>query len=106
VTLIVDGFFGDNAATVPVGEAPADARRLLAATLEGLRRGIASVSPHMGGSVISATRSSPTLSPLASVVRDFVGHGIGRSFHEEPQVPHHGKPQSRLQAAPRHGLHH
>jgi methionyl aminopeptidase len=92
VTLIVDGFFGDNAATVPVGEAPPNARRLLAATLEGLRRGIASVSPHGRlGDIGHAIQSY--IEPLGlSVVRDFVGHGIGRAFHEEPQVPHHGRP--------------
>jgi methionyl aminopeptidase len=92
ITLILDGFYGDNAATVPVGAVSADARALLNATLEGLRRGVAAVGPHSRLSDIGHAIQS-YIEPLGlSVVRDFVGHGIGRSFHEEPQVPHHGKP--------------
>jgi len=91
VTLVVDGFHGDNAATVPVGEVSPSAMRLLEATLEANHRGIAAVAPEarlgdIGHAIQSCTE------PLGySVVRDFVGHGIGREFHCEPQVPHYGR---------------
>ncbi|TVQ97871.1 MAG: type I methionyl aminopeptidase [Deltaproteobacteria bacterium] len=91
VTLIVDGFHGDNAATVAVGEVDESAARLLRATVESLRKAIEAVRPggHLGdiGAAIQAHAE-----PLGyAVVRDFVGHGIGRKFHEEPQVSHVGR---------------
>ncbi|MFQ5789232.1 MAG: type I methionyl aminopeptidase [Acidobacteriota bacterium] len=90
VTLIVDGFHGDNAATVPVGRVSDAAMRLLAATLEANRRGVAAAEPGARiGDIGHAIQSY--VEPLGySVVRDFVGHGVGRSFHEAPQVPHFG----------------
>ena len=92
VTLIVDGYYGDNAATIPVGMPSPAARELMATTLESLRLAIAVVKPDSRlGDIGHAIQSY--VEPLGfSVVRDFVGHGIGRSFHEEPQVPHHGRP--------------
>lgn len=90
VSLIVDGFFGDSAATVAVGTPGESANRLLHATLESLRLAIAAAGPgktlgDIGHAIQSFTE------PLGySVVRDFVGHGIGREFHEPPQVPHYG----------------
>jgi methionyl aminopeptidase len=92
VTLIVNGYFGDNAATIPVGAVSPEATKLLDATLESLRLGIEAVSPrsHLGD-IGHAIQSY--VEPLNfSVVRDFVGHGIGRQFHEPPQVCHYGKP--------------
>lgn len=92
VTLIVDGYHGDNAVTIPVGAVSDDALRLLVATLEAQRLGIAAVKPgNRLGDIGHAIQSH--VEPLGySVVRDFVGHGIGRGFHEPPQVPHYGKP--------------
>ncbi|MGH9337152.1 MAG: type I methionyl aminopeptidase, partial [Vicinamibacteria bacterium] len=95
VTLIVEGFHGDNAATIPVGpwSALSDvARGLLEASLEANRLGIAAVQPGARmGDIGHAIQS--TVEPLGfSVVRDFVGHGVGRGFHEAPQVPHYGTP--------------
>lgn len=90
VSLIVDGFFGDSAATVAVGTPGESANRLLHTTLESLRLAIAAAGPgktlgDIGHAIQSFTE------PLGySVVRDFVGHGIGREFHEPPQVPHYG----------------
>jgi methionyl aminopeptidase len=90
VSLIVDGFFGDSAATVAVGTPGESVNRLLHATLESLRLAIAAAGPgktlgDIGHAIQSFTE------PLGySVVRDFVGHGIGREFHEPPQVPHYG----------------
>jgi methionyl aminopeptidase len=91
VTLIVEGFHGDNAATVPVGEVSEDAMRLVVAALEANRLGIEAVTPAGAriGDIGHAIQSH--VEPLGfSVVRDFVGHGVGKGFHEAPQVPHYG----------------
>jgi methionyl aminopeptidase len=90
VALIVDGFHGDNAATVAVGAIAEPARRLLCAALEAQRRAVAAVRPGTRlGDIGHAIQSY--VEPLGfSVVRDFVGHGVGRRFHEEPQVLHYG----------------
>ena len=92
VALIVEGFHGDNAATVAVGEIDEPARQLLCATLEAQRRAVAAVRPGARlGDIGHAIQSY--VEPLGfSVVRDFVGHGVGRRFHEEPQVLHYGAP--------------
>lgn len=91
VTLIVDGFHGDNAATIAVGEVGPETRRLLRAALEANRRGVAAVCHGARmGDIGHAIQSY--VEPLGySVVRDFVGHGIGREFHTQLQVPHFGK---------------
>lgn len=91
VTLVVEGYHGDNAATIPVGEVAPDVARLLRATLEGQRRGIEAVKPGGRLGDIGAAIQSVVEPEGFSVVRDFVGHGIGRGFHEEPQVPHWGE---------------
>jgi methionyl aminopeptidase len=90
VALIVEGFHGDNAATVGVGAIDEPARALLCATLEAQRRAVAAVRPGARlGDIGHAIQSH--VEPLGfSVVRDFVGHGVGRRFHEEPQVLHYG----------------
>jgi len=91
VTLILEGFHGDTAATVAVGEVDDEVAGLLRATLEAQRRAIEVVRPGGRlGDIGHAIQS--TVEPRGfSVVRDFVGHGIGRRFHEEPQVPHFGE---------------
>jgi methionyl aminopeptidase len=90
VTLIVEGYHGDNAATVPVGKVSDEAVRLLHATLEAQRQGILAVRPGARLGDIGAAIQAVVEPRGFSVVRDFVGHGIGRGFHEEPQVPHYG----------------
>ena len=100
VTLLVDGFHGDNAATVSVGEVSEPTMQLLTATLEASRRGIEAVRPGARlGDVGHAIQSY--VEPLGfSVVREFVGHGTGRGFHEAPQVPHFGKPGRGIRMTP------
>ncbi len=100
VTLIVEGFHGDNAATIPVGKVRPEVMRLLEATLESNRRAIEVVKPGARlGDVGHAIQSY--VEPLGySVVRDFVGHGVGRGFHEAPQVPHYGVPGRLLRLTP------
>jgi methionyl aminopeptidase len=90
VTLVVEGYHGDNAATIAVGPVAEPAARLLHVTLEAQRRGIEAVAPGARLGDIGAAIQAAVEPAGFSVVRDFVGHGIGRGFHEEPQVPHYG----------------
>lgn len=101
VTLIVDGFYGDNATTIPVGEVSQEAQRLMYVTLHALKRAIEKVEPGRRlGDIGSTIQTFAEQKHGYGVVRDFVGHGIGRSFHEEPQVPHFGKPRTGVRLRP------
>jgi methionyl aminopeptidase len=90
--VIYEGFFGDAAITVPVGRIDEDLQRLLQVTEESLNRGIAAAV--VGGRVsdISFAVQSFVEKEGFSVVREFVGHGIGKQLHEAPQIPNFGKP--------------
>jgi len=97
---IVGGFYGDSAITVPVGSIDPDARRLIEVTKRALMLGIEQAVVGNRLSDISHAVQSHVEDAGFSVVMDFVGHGIGRQLHEEPQVPNYGKPGQgpRLQA--------
>jgi methionyl aminopeptidase len=84
------GYFGDAAITVPVGFVSAEAQQLMKVTEAGLYDAIkkAGVGNRLGD--ISAAVQDRVESAGFSVVRDFVGHGIGRSLHEDPQIPNYG----------------
>lgn len=86
------GFHGDNAATFAVGEISSEARRLMDATAEALQRAIDIARPGNRIGDISHAVQSYIESQGFSVIRDFVGHGVGRKLHEEPEVPNFGKP--------------
>jgi methionyl aminopeptidase len=89
---VVDGYYGDAAVTVPVGKIDPETARLLAVTEASLHAGIAAVRPGATlGDVGSAVQGVVEAEGF-SVVRDFVGHGIGVHMHEEPQVPNYGEP--------------
>lgn len=90
--VIVDGYYGDAAITLPVGEISADAKRLLRVTEESLGCAIEACSNDNRLSDISHAVQSYVESRGYSVVRDYVGHGIGRSLHESPQIPNYGSP--------------
>ena len=89
----LDGLHADSAATFPVAEVSAEARRLLQVTQEALRAGLAQA--RAGNHVGDIGHAVQQVAEKAgySVVRELVGHGIGSSFHEEPQVPNYGKPK-------------
>jgi methionyl aminopeptidase len=89
---IVDGYYGDAAVTVPVGQVSEEARRLMAVTQESLQRAIEAARPGNRLSDISYAVQAAVEAEGFSVVRLFVGHGIGRSLHEEPQIPNFGPP--------------
>jgi methionyl aminopeptidase len=86
----LDGFFGDCAVTVPVGTVSPQATELLRVTEEALFRGIDAVRPGARVSDIGAAVQQHVEAQGFSVVREFVGHGIGTALHEEPQVANYG----------------
>ena len=89
---IIDGYYGDAAITVPVGEKiDPKTDRLLKVTEQSLQAGIAVVKPGATLGDIGAAVQSVVEAEGFSVVRDFVGHGIGSNMHEEPQVPNFGE---------------
>ncbi len=92
--VVLDGYFGDAAVTVPVGRISKEAGELLRVTRESLQRGIAAARAGRRLSDISAAVQQHVESHGFSVVREFVGHGIGTSLHEDPQVPNYGAPGS------------
>jgi methionyl aminopeptidase len=92
VGALLDGFFGDAAVTVPVGAVSGDAARLLRVTEEALYRAIAEARVGNRVSDISHAVQQHVEAHGYSVVREFVGHGIGQSMHEEPQIPNFGEP--------------
>src|SRR6188508_3691994 len=86
----LDGFYGDSAVTVPVGQVTPEAERLLQVTKTALDRAVAAVKAGARVSDIGAAVQSYVVANGFSVVREFVGHGIGTSLHEEPQIPNYG----------------
>ncbi len=97
VTVIKDGYHGDTSKMFFVGEPSVRARRLVRVAREALLRGIAQVRPgaHLGD--IGHAIQSHVEAHRYSVVREYCGHGIGRAFHEEPQVLHYGNPGEGLE---------
>ena len=87
-----EGYYGDAAVTVPVGQIPADTECLLTTAREALYMGVKQVQPGKHLSDISHAIQRYAETRGYSVVRAFVGHGIGTALHEEPQVPNFGPP--------------
>jgi methionyl aminopeptidase len=88
--VLLDGYYGDAAVTFPVGAVNADAQRLLEVTQGCLEDAVAQVQPGNRLGDVSAAVQRRAEAAGFGVVREFVGHGIGRSLHEEPQVPNYG----------------
>ncbi len=90
--VVYEGYFGDAALTVGVGEVSEEAKRLMKVTEEALYKGIekASFGNRIGD--ISHAIQKHVESNGFNVIRDFVGHGIGRNLHEPPEIPNFGKP--------------
>lgn len=89
---IVDGYYGDSAITVGVGVIDSASQRLVKVTKEALDLGIEQMRPGNRLSDISNAVQSHAEAAGYSVVKEFVGHGIGQALHEEPQVPNFGRP--------------
>jgi methionyl aminopeptidase len=92
VGAVLDGYFGDSAMTLPVGPVSEEAARLLRTTEESLYKAIELVKPGARVSDIGHAVQKHVEAFGFSVVREFVGHGIGQKMHEEPQVPNYGEP--------------
>lgn len=90
VTPLVDGYHGDTSRTYFVGEPSPLARKLVEVTEESMWRGIRAVKPGAKVGDIGAAIQEYAEAQGFSVVRDFVGHGVGRIFHTAPQIPHYG----------------
>lgn len=90
--VIYDGFYGDAAVTVPVGEIVPGTRRLMEVTREALHAAIPEARDGARVSDIGNAVQRHAEAAGFSVVRSFVGHGIGKSLHEEPQIPNFGRP--------------
>ncbi len=98
--VVVDGYYGDAALTVPVGEISAVAVRLCTITEECLYEGIAKAVSGNRLSYISHAIQDYVEQRGYSVVREFVGHGIGQHLHESPQVPNYGPPGKGVKLKP------
>jgi len=92
IGVTIDGYCGDSAWTYPVGSVSEDAERLLEVAAQSLDAGIAKAHPGGRLSDVSHAVQSHVEDASFSVVRDFVGHGIGRDMHEPPHVPNYGPP--------------
>ncbi|MCC0005522.1 MAG: type I methionyl aminopeptidase [Methylobacteriaceae bacterium] len=91
VTLIVDGWHGDSSRMYGVGAIPRRAERLIDVTYESLLRGIAATKPGAHTGDIGFAIQQYAESERCTVVRDFCGHGLGRLFHDEPNILHYGR---------------
>jgi methionyl aminopeptidase len=96
VTVIKDGFHGDTSRMYTVGEPAVLARRLIDVTREAMWRGIRAVKPGATLGDVGHAIQSYVEAERFSVVREYCGHGIGRVYHDEPQVLHYGRPGEGL----------
>ena len=100
VTFILDGWHGDSSRMFPVGEIPRRADRLISVTYEAMMRGIDAVRPGATTGDIGAAIQSYVEPQHMSVVRDFCGHGLGRLFHDEPNIVHVGRVGEGIELKP------
>lgn len=92
VTVIVDGWHGDTSRMYGVGDVSRKAQRLMDVTYESLMRGLAAIKPGVRLGDLGHAIQSYAESERCSVVREFCGHGLGRVFHDAPNILHFGKP--------------
>ena len=100
VTVIKDGWHGDTSRMFTVGEGSIQAKRLVQLTYEAMWKGIVRVKPGARLGDIGHAIQTFAENQGFSVVREFCGHGIGRKFHEEPQVLHYGRPGTMDELVP------
>ncbi|MBN8999282.1 MAG: type I methionyl aminopeptidase [Rhizobiales bacterium] len=100
VTFILDGWYGDSSRMYYVGEVKRAAERLVEVTYESLMRGVAAVKPGATTGDIGHAIQSFAEAERCSVVRDFCGHGVGRLFHDTPNILHYGNPGEGIELRP------
>ena len=93
--VLLDGYYGDSATTIPVGRIPAETERLLRVTRESLDLAVEEMVDGRRLFDVSGAVQRHVEDNGFSIVKEFVGHGIGRKLHEEPQVPNHVDPKIR-----------
>lgn len=100
VTSILDGYYADASKTYLVGEAGQDALKIVSVARECLKKGLKKVQPGNTLGDIGWAIQSYAEKQRCSVVREFVGHGVGFDFHEAPQVPHYGQKGNGIKLVP------
>jgi methionyl aminopeptidase len=100
LTLVLDGWHGDSSRMYPVGEIARKAERLIDVTYSSLEAGVAAARPGNTTGDIGAAIQAVAEGERMSVVRDFVGHGVGRLFHDEPNIMHFGTPGTGIPLKP------
>jgi len=100
VTSILDGYYADASKTYFVGSPSPDAQKIVNVSRQSLKRGIAAVKPGNTVGDIGYAIQQYAEGQGCSVVRDFVGHGVGLDFHEQPQIPHFGKKGDGIELVP------
>jgi len=100
VTLILDGWHGDSSRMYQVGEIKRAAQRLIEVTHEAMMRGISVIRPGATIGDIGAAIQTYAEAERTSVVRDFCGHGLGRLFHDVPNILHYGRPGEGVELKP------
>ncbi len=100
VTLIVDGWHGDTSRMYPVGEISPKAQRLIDVTYEAMMRGIAAAQPGATTGDIGHAIQTFAEENRCAVVRDFCGHGLGKLFHDAPNILHYGRPGTGVELKP------
>ncbi len=97
VTYVLDGWHGDSSRMYPVGKVNRAAERLMEVTYECLMRGIEAVRPGVKTGAIGAAIQTFAEKERCSVVRDFCGHGLGKLFHDAPNILHYGSPSEGVE---------
>jgi methionyl aminopeptidase len=100
ITSVLNGYYADASKTFFIGKPSAEARKIVAVSRECLRRGMAMVKPGNTVGDIGWAIQTYAEGQGCSVVRDFVGHGVGFEFHEPPQIPHFGQKGSGIRLIP------
>lgn len=100
VTLILDGWHGDSSRMYPVGEVKRAAQRLMEVTYDAMMLGLAEIKPGSFTGDIGAAIQEHAEAERCSVVRDFCGHGVGRLFHDAPNILHYGARGSGVELRP------
>ena len=100
ITYILNGYFADASKTFLVGDCGPDAKKIVSVARECLRRGILAAQPGAFTGDIGHAIQSRAESNGCSVVREYVGHGVGVAFHEAPQIPHYGKKRDGVRLVP------
>jgi len=100
ITYILNGYFADASRTFLVGDCGKDAKKIVAVSRECLRRGILAAQPGAFTGDIGHAIQSYAEANGCSVVREYVGHGVGTAFHEAPQIPHYGKKRDGVRLVP------